>query len=80
MLTGFSAIVAIFVLWSLLGLFPSISLITYGLDYPNPYFLYKKIAKPNWFGVICLTVFVSLLCPAYTMDYWFYKLCTVGRN
>lgn len=77
MLTGFSAIIAVFVLWSLLGLFPSVPFMTWDLDYPNPYCLHKKITKLNWFGVICLTIFVSLLCPAYTIGYWFYKLCTV---
>lgn len=81
MLSGFGAIIAVLCLWSLVGLSPSISLfMTWGSDYLNPYFLHKKVSKLNLFGVICLAIAVNLLCPACTLCYWFYKLCTVGRQ
>lgn len=41
--------------------------------------LYKHY-KVNYFGCFWLTLFVNLLCPLYTIGFWFYKLCTVGRK
>ena len=41
--------------------------------------LYKHY-KVNYFGCFWLTLFANLLCPLFTIGFWFYKLCTVGRK
>lgn len=45
----------------------------------NPKSIYENI-EVNWFGCILLTIFFNLLCPVISGGYWFYWLCTVGRN
>ena len=46
-------------------------------DVLNPLYIYKH-SNCNWFGVICLTLLVNLICPLLSICYWFCKLCTVG--
>ena len=45
----------------------------------NPLYIYKD-RRVNWFGCFWVTLVFNLLCPAVTICYWFYKLCTVGRR
>ena len=41
---------------------------------------YKKWNRMNWFGVIFFTLLLTIIFPVFALGYWFYKLCTVGRN
>lgn len=50
-----------------------------GFEFVNPIYLYNQI-KVNWFGVILLTLIWHMLFAPFAIGYWFYKLCTVGRN
>lgn len=45
----------------------------------TPQYIYNNF-KVNWFGTLVLFMFFNLLCPLFTIGFWFYKLCTVGRN
>lgn len=50
------------------------------LSFFNPIRNYKEWIFMNWFGVIFFTILLNIICPAYALGYWFYKLCTVGRK
>lgn len=50
------------------------------LDFLNPISNYKTWTSMNWFGVIFWTLFFNLICPVFSVCYWFWKLCTVGRK
>lgn len=45
----------------------------------TPTGLYKHY-KINYFGCFLLTLLANLLCPLFTIGFWFYKLCTIGRK
>ena len=45
----------------------------------TPTGLYKHY-KVNYFGCFWLTLIANLLCPLFTISFWFYKLCIVGRK
>ena len=51
-----------------------------GWELCNPYWVYQYNKKVNWFGAILLALFYNLACPVGAICYWFYKLCTVGRD
>ena len=76
--------IAICCVWNLFG-FIALLLIPYSRDAEDfkemfsPKSIYKN-AEVNWFGCIVLTIFFNLLCPVLSGGYWFYWLCTVGRN
>lgn len=86
-------VIGILGLWSLVGLIimgiaNGIALDEYpcgalakakGFEFFNPKHLYKY-NRLNWFGVAMLTLFYNLICPIGSICYWFYKLCTVGRD
>lgn len=72
--------------WSIIGicfyslsLDPKVSSRLDDWDIINPFYIYKNF-KVNWFGAFLLFLLFNLLCPFYTIGYWFYKLCTVGRK
>lgn len=48
-------------------------------DFFMPTYIYEH-CKVNWFGAIILFLFVNLLCPVWSIGFWFYKLCTIGRK
>lgn len=50
-----------------------------GLRLCNPKWIYNH-TKTNWFGTICLTILVNVVFGPTALCYWFYKLCTVGRE
>lgn len=50
-----------------------------GLEFVNPTWLYKRY-KINWFGAIFIAILFNILCFPFSICYWFYKLCTVGRK
>ena len=50
-----------------------------GIEFVNPAFVYKH-NRVNWFGACVVALFYSLICPAATIGYWFYKLCVIGRK
>lgn len=50
-----------------------------GLEFVNPVWLYKRF-RVNWFGASFLALLFSLLTIPCVIGYWFYKICTVGRN
>ena len=70
--------------WNIIG-FIVLLLIPYSRDASDfkemfsPKSIYEN-AEVNWFGCIVLTIFFNLLCPVLSGIYWFYWLCTVGRN
>ena len=44
----------------------------------NPKKLYNsKNINVNWFGCLVLTTVFNLMCPIFSVGFWFYKLCTV---
>jgi hypothetical protein len=50
-----------------------------GFEFCNPVWLYEQY-RVNYFGAGFLALLFSLMCPVYSLGYWFYKLCTVGRR
>lgn len=50
-----------------------------GLEFVNPIWLYKRY-RVNWFGAIFITIIFNMLTLPFSIGYWFYKLCTVGRK
>lgn len=73
----------IFVFWNLIGLVCMGSSSNLGevlsLWRLTPQGVYKHF-RVNYFGCFCVTLVFNLLCPVLSACYWFYKLCTVGRN
>lgn len=46
----------------------------------NPYVIYENV-RVNRFGCLVLTILAHLVAgPVFVSFYWFYKLCTVGRD
>ena len=49
----------------------------------NPRDIYE-LWDVNYFGCVLLTLIFNLLCPVWTIGYWFFKfmrfVCTVGRK
>ena len=52
---------------------------SYGWDFVNPIHIYKY-NHVNWFGAFVVAIIYNALCPIGAVIYWFYKLCTVGRD
>lgn len=50
-----------------------------GLQWVNPVVIYNNVSV-NWFGCIVLTILAHIVAGPWTIFYWFYKLCTVGRK
>ena len=50
-----------------------------GLEFCNPKWIYEEYSV-NWFGVICICTLFHIICLGCAIMYWFYKLCTVGRE
>lgn len=50
------------------------------LEFLNPIRNYDTWDNMNWFGVIIFTIIMNVLFPLYSVCYWFWKLCTVGRR
>lgn len=50
-----------------------------GLCFCNPKWIYRN-TKTNWFGTICLAILANVAFGPAALCYWFYKLCTVGRE
>lgn len=46
----------------------------------NPKLIWEQYDTVNIFGCTVLTIVLNLLCPVFSIGYWFYKLCTVGRK
>ena len=84
-------LIGFFTLWSIVGgIFGIIPILctckscgaigqSEGLEFVNPIFIYKH-NRVNWFGAIVVSIVYGFICPAATVGYWFYKLCTVGRK
>lgn len=46
----------------------------------NPYVIYENV-HVNRFGCLMLTILAHFIAgPIFSAFYWFYKLCTVGRD
>lgn len=52
----------------------------YGLNCLNPCHNRWRYKSLNWFGVIVVTLFFSIILLPYVPFYWFYKLMTVKRK
>lgn len=50
-----------------------------GLVWLNPKWVYDNV-KVNWFGAGFLAFVGNALFIPFSVCYWLYKLCTVGRN
>ena len=50
-----------------------------GFEFCNPIWLYRQY-RVNWFGAGFLALLINLICPACSLGYWLYKLCTIGRR
>ena len=48
-------------------------------DLFNPRFAYETY-RVNWFGAIMISLLYTLLFPLGAIMYWFWQLCTVGRE
>lgn len=48
-------------------------------DFFSPVWLYNHYSV-NWFGATMFCLFLNALCPAWSIGFWFYTLCTVGRK
>jgi hypothetical protein len=51
-----------------------------GLAYLNPCFNKKHFDSLNWFGVMVVTIFFTILLLPYAPFYWFYKLMTAKKK
>lgn len=47
-------------------------------DFFSPLWIYNNY-NVNWFGAIMLCLLFNILCPIWSVGFWFYKLCTIGR-
>ena len=78
------AIIIGLICWNLIGSIPCICWAldkqTDGWELCNPYWSYKYHENVNVFGAIMLSLLYTILCPIGAICYWFYKLCTVGRE
>lgn len=45
----------------------------------NPIKIYKTY-HVNYFGAALICIVYNFLCPIGSIGYWFYKLCTFGRE
>ena len=81
---AWETLVAVFFAWNVVGgaICAGIASKSYadGWELCNPYWVYQYNKDVNWFGAIFLALLYSLVCPFGAICYWFYKLCTVGRN
>ena len=50
-----------------------------GWEFVNPIHIHKY-NHVNWFGALVVAIIYNALCPIGAVIYWFYKLCTVGRD
>lgn len=50
-----------------------------GLCFCNPKWIYNH-TKTNWFGTFFLAILANAAFGPAALCYWFYKLCTVGRE
>ena len=50
-----------------------------GWEFVNPIHIHKY-DHVNWFGALVVAIIYNTLCPIGAVIYWFYKLCTVGRD
>lgn len=75
-----SIIGVIFIVTLVEGIFLVFALNADDLSFFNPIRNYKKWDCMNWFGTIFFTLLLNIIFPVYSIGYWFYKLCTVGRN
>ena len=51
-----------------------------GLEFFDPVCNYRAWKSMNWFGVIFFTLLWNIIFPVFSLIYWFYKLCTIGRK
>lgn len=78
---GMEAIIGIiFFITFIEGIFVCLVIDPEDFSFFNPIRNYKKWSSMNWFGVIFFTLLLNIILPVYAFGYWFYKLCTVGRN
>ena len=80
--------VVLLIVWNLFGglalliLSVNRSFPGYSAEMLNYEWLYDEF-NVNWFGCTLLTALFNLMCPVYTIGYWFVKifkyLCTTGR-
>ena len=82
------AIVAWSLTWSLMGVIlcflmhaAEVPLIkkAEGFEIVNPIWIYRTI-HVNWFGALMIALFFHALLPIFSLGYWIYKLCTIGRR
>ena len=71
------ALMIIYVFINIIFIF-NISIETMGTGF-NPVQVYKTY-KVNWFGCIMLVLLAHIMFLIMAIVYWFYKLCTVGRE
>lgn len=78
----------IFVIWNTIGSLIVAFIGAWWADAPwrntccgflNPYLVHKQCSV-NWFGAVFLTFIFNLICPVFSLCYWVYILCTVGRS
>ena len=50
------------------------------LSFFNPIRNYREWVNLNWFGVIFFTILLNITFSFFALGYWFYKLCTIGRQ
>ena len=76
---------ALIIVWNIIGgiVFSAIAS-NYGINKPDYHILSPAhiydIHLVNAFGAVLIAIVYNILCPAITVAYWFYKLCTVGRK
>ena len=83
-------LIGIFFAWNLFGFIiyagiqANATMFTYyDAELLNPYDIYE-LWKVNYFGCTLLTIVFNLLCPIWSILYWFSRflqfICTVGRR
>ena len=50
-----------------------------GWEFVNPIHVHKY-NHVNWFGALVVAAIYNALCLIGAVIYWFYKLCTIGRD
>lgn len=71
--------IGVLFIWSLVGAMLLAMVDQQEANFINPMWIYQNV-NVNMFGTLILTVLFNLICPIYSIGYWFYKLCTVGRD
>ena len=70
-------IILVAIVWHFLGFMTMLGMAEFWHLDPKDIYEWHRV---NIFGCIVLTILFNLCMPVVSVGYWFYRLCTVGRE